>query len=80
MNETTDAFQTGEICLDLLKDSWSPSYQISSTLGSIHQMLTYAEPDSPLNVDIAVLIRSGDLIGAEGMIRYCCSVYKYNGR
>lgn len=63
-------FKTGEICLDLLKTSWSPVYTIASTLDSIQQLLTSAEPDSPLNIDIAQLFRQGDLIGAEALIRF----------
>ena len=73
-------FKTGEICLDLLKTSWTPAYTISSTLGAIHQMLAYPEPDSPLNVDVAVLLRSGDLIGAESLIRWCCKEWRWDGR
>ncbi|GAB7350420.1 hypothetical protein MBLNU459_g1032t1 [Dothideomycetes sp. NU459] len=63
-------FKTGEICLDLLKTSWSPVYTIASTLDSIQQLLTSAEPDSPLNIDIAQLFRQGDLVGAEALIRF----------
>ncbi|KAF1982436.1 UBC-like protein [Aulographum hederae CBS 113979] len=63
-------FKTGEICLDLLKTAWSPAYTISSTLTSIHQLLTSAEPDSPLNIDVALMFRQGDLLGAESLIRY----------
>jgi len=63
-------FKTGEICLDLLKTSWTPAYTISTTLTAIHQLLTNPEPDSPLNVDVAQLLRSGDDIGAEGLIRF----------
>ena len=37
---------------------------------SVHQLLTSAEPDSPLNVDVAVLLREGDLVGAESLIRW----------
>jgi len=73
-------FKTGEICLDLLKGSWTPAYTISSTLGAIHQMLTYPEPESPLNVDVAKLLRDGDLIGAEGLVRWCCDEWRYNAR
>ncbi|KAA6406855.1 MAG: ubiquitin-conjugating enzyme [Lasallia pustulata] len=62
--------QTGEICLDLLKQAWTPAYTITQTLTSIHQLLTYPEPDSPLNVDIAALLRAGDLVGAESLVRY----------
>lgn len=63
-------FKTGEICLDLLKTSWSPVYTVASTLNSIQQLLTSAEPDSPLNVDVAQLLRQGDQLGAEALIRF----------
>lgn len=72
-------FKTGEICLDLLKDGWSPAYTISSTLTAVQQLLTSAEVDSPLNVDVAVLVREGDLVGAEGLIRYWCGAERWTG-
>lgn len=62
--------QTGEICLDILKTSWAGTYTISTTLTSVHQLLTSAEPDSPLNVDIAQLFRQGDMVAAEALIRF----------
>ncbi|KAF2190183.1 ubiquitin-conjugating enzyme [Zopfia rhizophila CBS 207.26] len=70
-------FRTGEICLDLLKTSWTPAYTISTTLTSIHQLLTSAEPDSPLNVDIAQLLRQGDYVGAEALIRFYTETERY---
>ncbi|KAF2736082.1 ubiquitin-conjugating enzyme E2 [Polyplosphaeria fusca] len=73
-------FKTGEICLDLLKTSWSPAYTITATMTSIHQLLTSAEPDSPLNVDIAQLFRQGDYVGAEALIRYYTETERYVGR
>lgn len=63
-------FKTGEICLDLLKDKWSGVYTISETLTAVRQLLTSAEPDSPLNIDIAALMRTGDFLGAESLIKY----------
>ena len=63
-------FKTGEICLDLLKTDWSPAYTISSTLTAVHQLLTSAEPDSPLNVDVAGLMREGDFVGTESLVRF----------
>ncbi|KAF2088030.1 ubiquitin-conjugating enzyme [Saccharata proteae CBS 121410] len=72
-------FRTGEICLDLLKTAWSPAYTISSTLTAVHQLLTSAEPDSPLNVDVAQLFRMGDLVGAEGLIRWFCECERWEG-
>ncbi|KAF2104432.1 ubiquitin-conjugating enzyme [Rhizodiscina lignyota] len=73
-------FKTGEICLDLLKTNWSPAYKITDTLTSIHQLLTSAEPDSPLNVDIAQMFRQGDLVGAESLIRYYTDTDKFEWR
>ncbi|KIW03887.1 uncharacterized protein PV09_05180 [Verruconis gallopava] len=72
-------FKTGEICLDLLKTSWSPAYTISSTLTAVHQLLTSAEPNSPLNIDVAVLLREHDLAGANSLIRYYTRVFRYDG-
>jgi len=73
-------FKTGEICLDLFKTAWTPVYTITAVLTSIHHLLTSAEPDSPLNVDIAQLFRQGDLIGAEALIRYYTEIERWDGR
>lgn len=73
-------FKTGEICLDLLKTSWTPAYTISTTMTSIQQLLTSAEPDSPLNVDVAQLFRIGDEIGAQSLIRFYTETERYDGR
>ncbi|KAI9803088.1 MAG: hypothetical protein M1833_001158 [Piccolia ochrophora] len=72
-------FKTGEICLDLLKDSWTPAYMIAQTLASVQQLLTDPEPESPLNVDLATLLRSGDQVGAESLVRYYTQEYRWNG-
>ncbi|KAF2213191.1 hypothetical protein CERZMDRAFT_40264 [Cercospora zeae-maydis SCOH1-5] len=69
-------FKTGEICLDLLKTSWTPAYGIVSTLEAIEQLLSAgAEPDSPLNIDIARLMREGDLVGVEALVRFYTYLY-----
>ena len=62
--------QTGEICLDLLNKAWSAAYTIAQTLTAVHQLLSDAAPDSPLNVDVAALLRSGDRVGAESLVRF----------
>ena len=71
--------QTGEICLDLLKDSWSPAYTLTSTLEAIHQLLAYPEVDSPLNIDIARLLKDGDRIGGESLVRFWCLEKRWSG-
>jgi peroxin-4 len=37
----------------------------------VQQLLSAGgEPDSPLNIDIAKLLRGGDLLGAEALVRF----------
>ncbi|KFY42914.1 hypothetical protein V495_04275, partial [Pseudogymnoascus sp. VKM F-4514 (FW-929)] len=63
-------FETGEVCLDLLKDNWSPAYTLEKTVEAVAHMLANPGVDSPLNVDVAALLRSGDAVGAESLVRW----------
>jgi peroxin-4 len=64
------ALDTGEVCLDLLKDAWTPAYGVLESVRAVRMLLGCPETDSPLNVDVAALLRSGDTIGARRLVEF----------
>merc|ERR1712032_1385195 len=52
--------QLGRICLDILKDKWSPALQIRTVLLSIQALLSAPNPDDPLNNQVAELWKSNE--------------------
>lgn len=45
--------QTGAICLDILKDQWSPALTIKTALLSLQALLSAPEPDDPQDAQVA---------------------------
>ncbi len=73
-------FKTGEICLDILKNSWSPAWTLSTVCRAIISLLSHPEPDSPLNCDAGNLLRYGDTRGFNSLAKMYTALYATEDR
>lgn len=76
------ALRGGDICLDLLKEAWTPAYSVLECVRAVRMLLSCPETDSPLNVDVAALLRGGDALGARRLVEFWCQDEggRYEGR
>merc|ERR1711920_1098582 len=68
----------GRICLDVLKDKWSPALQIRTVLLSIQALLSAPEPDDPLDTSVADHFKE-DKAGAEEKAKEWNAQYAMSG-
>ncbi|WFD21775.1 oxalate--CoA ligase [Malassezia equina] len=66
--------QSGAICLDILKDQWSPVYTLKTTLMSLRSLLCSPEPNDPQDAEVARHYTS-DFEGYEKTARYWTELY-----
>lgn len=50
-----NVYQDGKLCLDILQNRWSPTYDVSAILTSIQSLLHDPNPNSPANSEAASL-------------------------
>jgi len=55
----------GRICLDILKDKWSPALQIRTVLLSIQALLSAPNPEDPLATDVAEAWKNSESVAIQ---------------
>jgi len=55
-------WETGEICIEVLKEQWTPLWTIESVCRAILFLMANPNAESPLNCDAGNMIRNNDLL------------------
>ena len=52
-----NVYATGELCLDILQNRWSPTYDVAAILTSVQSLLNDPNTSSPANVEASNLYK-----------------------
>ncbi|KAF7690790.1 Ubiquitin-conjugating enzyme E2 1 [Cucumispora dikerogammari] len=55
-------YTDGRLCLDILSNKWTPTYDVFSILMSIQSLLNDPNPDSPANIEAAEVFLKSKVI------------------
>ncbi|CAD7935788.1 unnamed protein product [Amoebophrya sp. A25] len=72
-------FDSGELCLDILKTDWSPVWSLRTVMRAIIALLAEPNADSPLNCDAGNLLRANDVLGFNTLARMYTVEHAING-
>ncbi|KAH0577893.1 Ubiquitin-conjugating enzyme E2 [Spironucleus salmonicida] len=65
-------YETGEICLNLLKkEEWTIATSLYSLMIALQSIVNGPNCDSPLNLDSGNLFRNQDIVAYKSMVDYC---------
>ncbi|EPQ65833.1 Bgt-1727 [Blumeria graminis f. sp. tritici] len=73
------SWDTGAICLDLLRQRWTPVLGLVAALECVGRLLADAATDSPLGLEVAALERNGDLVAKRALVTYWCAEERWEG-
>ena len=71
-------FETGEICLDIIKTEWSPVWTLESVCRAVLALLSSPDHSSPLNCDAGNILRAKDEKAYHYMARMYTLEYAMN--
>ncbi|KAL3424718.1 ubiquitin-conjugating enzyme [Phlyctema vagabunda] len=72
-------WDTGEVCLDLLKERWTPVLTLRMCVEAVLRLLAEPGPESPLNVEMGALLRQGDTVGARALTGFFSDEERFEG-